>query len=266
MPRAAAAVCATLLVTACGPAAAPTGVATNPASQSPAGRTPVASPTPAVSGVRTVLSPLGLNIHAQPALSAAVVGTPAQGATLAVLDHTDQNGGWYRVQGATVSGWITADPALSASGQFQQYQSSDFGFGALYPQDWTFDATTSTVTFRPQSGPQTITVRDGATVAAFARGAPGYFQSSVQAVVVCGVTGDLDEYNRVGGAATASPTGGSTLPLLAQIRLQLDASHALALDFNYGAASDLDVFSAFYNSLTFPFPQCMQTPAATSTP
>ena len=261
------AVCALALLAACGSESARTGVATNPPDGGGATRPP-ATAIPAASGVRTVLSPLGLNIHAQPALTAAVVGTPAQGATLAVLDHTGQNGGWYEVQGATVTGWITGDPALSAPGSFQQYQSSDFGFNVLYPQDWTFDASTAAVTFRPQSGPQTIEVRDGASVAAFERGAPGYFQASQQTVVVCGVTADLNGYARAAGStASATPGGAATsLPLLAQIHLRLDSSHALAVDFSYVSASDLDVFSAFYNSLTFPFPQCMQASAAAPTP
>ena len=106
----------------CGPATTPpTGIATNPPVQSTAstgGATPSAS---AASGVRTVLSTLGLNIRGAPALTGPILGTAAQGAQLSVVGHTDQNGGWYQVQGQTVSGWISADPSLSATGQFQQY-------------------------------------------------------------------------------------------------------------------------------------------------
>jgi hypothetical protein len=56
------------------------------------------------------------------------------------------------------------------------------------------------------------------------------------------------------------------LEFLAQIRLRLDPTHALALDFNYSAAVDLDVFREFYNSMTFPFPQCQQTPTPAPAP
>ncbi|HLI74701.1 MAG TPA: SH3 domain-containing protein, partial [Acidimicrobiales bacterium] len=53
-----------------------------------------ASSTTAAGGVRTVLSPIGLNIRSQPSSSASVVRTAAQGAVLTVLAHTDQGGGW----------------------------------------------------------------------------------------------------------------------------------------------------------------------------
>jgi uncharacterized protein YgiM (DUF1202 family) len=255
-----------MLLAACGAGGAPTGVATNPVAPG-SGVPATASPSPsALSGVRTVLSPLGLNIHITPALTAKVLGTAAQGAELTVVDHSDQNGGWFKVQGQTVTGWITADPSLTAPGSFTTYQSSDRGFNALYPQDWTFDASTTAVIFRPQNGPQTIVVRGGAKTSDFgAAGAAGYVGAGQQTVVVCGVTGDLNLFTH-SGAVTATPAPGSAGPLarLAQIRLRLDATHALGLDFNYSAAPDLDIFAAFYNSMTFPFPLCMQAAPAAS--
>jgi uncharacterized protein YgiM (DUF1202 family) len=247
----------------------PTGVATNPP-VSGAGSA-AASPTPSVptaSGVRTVLSPLGLNIRSAAAVTSSRLGTAAEGAVLNVVGHTDQNGGWYQVQGQTVSGWITADPTLTAPGQFTQYQSQARQFSALYPQDWTFAETTDSVIIHPISGAQTIVVRNGTHVADFgAAGGAGFIGSGQQTVVVCGVTGDLNEYVH-SGAAPPTPAPGTAGPLafLAQIRLRLDATHALALDFNYSAATDLDVFSAFYNSMTFPFPQCQQPAPATPSP
>ncbi len=245
---------------------APTGIATNPPVQGTAstgGATPSASPA---SGVRTVISTLGLNIRGAPALTGPVLGTAAQGAQLSVVGHTDQNGGWYQVQGQTVSGWITADPSLSAAGQFQQYQSQDRQFSALYPMTWTFSETTAAALFLPMTGVQTIVVRNGAHTADFGSGGgAGFVGSGQQTVVVCGVTGDLNEYTHQGAAAPA-PAPGTAGPLafLDQIRLRLDATHALALDFNYSAAADVDVFSAFYNSMTFPFPQCQKPAPAVS--
>jgi hypothetical protein len=256
------AVVAGLLIAGCGDSGGPpTGVATNP----PQGNgTPGGSPSSSgsVSGVRTVLSPLGLNIHSASSVASPHLGTAAQGVVLSVLDHTDQNGGWYKVQGQTVTGWITADPTLTAPGQFQAYQSTARNFTVLYPQDWTFAEEPADTLFHPLSGPQTIVVRSGAKTSDFgAGGASGYLGSGQTTVVVCGVTGDLNEYARSGGAPpTPVPGTAGPLALLAQIRLRLDATHALALDFNYSAASDLDVFNAVYNSMTFPFPQC-QAPA-----
>lgn len=257
---------ATVLLAACGDSgSAPTGVATNPVAQGSGGRgTPGGNPSaPSAAGVRTVLSPLGLNLHSDPAVSATRVGTAAQGAVLAVVGHSDQNGGWYKVQGQTVTGWITADPGLTASGQFQQYQSTVRGVSAYYPQDWTFAEDPTQTVIHPLNGPQTIVVRSGARTADFGPpGGSGYAGVGQQTVVVCGVTGDLDQYTHSGGPPpTPTPGTAGPLGLLAQLRLRLDASHALALDYNYTAAPDLEVFSDFYNSMTFPFPQC-QAPAA----
>lgn len=254
---------ALVVVTGCGDSGAPTGVATNPPGQAGVTGTPGGTPSPSgASGVRTVLSPLGLNIHNAPQVSAPHVGTAAEGVVLSVLDHTDQNGGWYKVQGQTVTGWITSDPALTAAGQFQQYQSTARNFSALYPQDWTFAEETADTLFHPLSGPQSIVVRTGAKTSDFGPGgAPGYLGSGQTTVVVCGVTGNLNQYSRTAGApATPTPGTAGPLALLAQIRLRLDATHALALDYNYTAASELEIFNDLYNSMTFPYPQC-QGPA-----
>jgi uncharacterized protein YgiM (DUF1202 family) len=254
-----------MVVAGCGEGGSPTGVATNPPVQGSGNPSASASPS-GPPGVRTVLSPLGLNIHTSAGLHTAVLGTAAQGAVLTVVDHTDQNGGWYKVQGQTVLGWITADPSLTAPGLFTTYQSSDRGFNVLYPQNWTFDASTASVVFRPQSGPQTIVVRTAAHTSDFgAGGGVGLVGTGQQVEVVCGVTGDLNLYTHSGALPpTPAPGTAGPLALLAQIRLRLDAAHALALDFNYSTVADLDVFSAFYNSMTFPFPQCMQTAAVPS--
>jgi uncharacterized protein YgiM (DUF1202 family) len=262
-------VVAAILLAGCGATSAPTGVATNPVEQGSGSAVGSASPSPSgTPGVRTVLSPLGLNIHNAPSVSATILGTPAQGAALTVVDHTDQNGGWYKVQGQTVTGWITGDPTLTAPGQFLQYQSSDRGFNALYPQGWTFDASTTDVIFHPLNGPQTIVERNSAQTTDFGgAGGIGFVGSGQQTVVVCGVTANLNQFTHTGPApATPTPGTAGPLALLAQIRLRLDATHAIALDFNYSRAADLDVFSAFYNSMTFPFPQCMHALAATATP
>ena len=255
-----------ITVAACGDTTTPTGVASNPVARGGSGAA-TASPSSSTSGVRTVLSPLGLNIHSDPGVTSPHLGTASQGVALTVLDHTDQNGGWYKVQGQTITGWITADPSLTAAGQFQQYSSTPRAFSALYPVDWTFADEPADVLYHPVDGLQTIVVRNGTTTADFgAAGASSYVGSGQQTVVVCGVTGDLDKYTRT-GAPAPSPIPGTAgrMAMLAQIRLRLDATHALALDFNYATPADLDVFMAFFNSMIFPFPQC-QAPAPSPTP
>lgn len=255
---------ATVVLAACGDSGSPTGIATNPPVQGGVTTSPGASPSAAAaSGTRTVLSPLGLNIRQSASVTSTRLGTAAQGAVLQVTGHTTQNGGWYQVQGQTVSGWITADPTLTAAGQFTQYQSQDRQFSALYPQTWTFAESPASVVFHPSDGDQSIVARNGAQTSDFGSGgAAGFNATGQETVIVCGVTANLNEYTHVGApGATPAPGTAGPLALLAQIRLRLDATHALALDFNYNTAADLDVFNAFYNSMTFPFPQC-QLPAS----
>ena len=215
--------------------------------------------------MRTVLSPLGLNIHSDASRSAQVVGVAAQGTLLTVLDHRADSGGWYKVQGQTVTGWIVADSMLTAAGQLVPYQSSR-GFSSLYPADWTFAEEANDTLFRPQQASQdTIVVRTAATTADFGPVMTGYVSTfSDDAVVVCGYTGKLTEYTRSAGAvASPSPNGSSATPLqlYAEIRLRFDASHAMLLGYNYAADGELIVFENFYNAITFAFPQC-QAPAS----
>jgi hypothetical protein len=253
---------AVVLLAACGSSPQPSEVVTNPVVSGGGTARPTATPSPGSSGVRTVLAPLGLNIHASAQLSAAVLGTAAQGVSLSVLDHTDQGGGWFKVQGQTVTGWIVSDPTLTADGQFTAYQSSTRNFSALYPQTWTFAEQPTAAVFYPMTGVQTMVVRNGAHIADFGPvGASGYVGTGEQTVVVCGVTANLDLYSHVGTPPpTPSPGVAGPLPLLAQLRLRLDPTHAMALDFNYTGSADLGVFSDFYNSMTFPYPQCEAPP------
>ncbi|MFN2582652.1 MAG: SH3 domain-containing protein [Candidatus Dormibacteria bacterium] len=227
-----------------------------------------ASATPQLAGTqRTVLSPLGLNVHSDPATSASVVATASQGVLLTVLDYRSDNGGWFKVMGQSTTGWITADPSLTASGTFTPYSSDARMFSVLIPSSWTFSEETSDVVFRPQQGARSIVVRTAATTAALGQEAPtGYAMSFTQQEIVCGYTGQLDEYVRAGSSAatpSASPAnGGQRLGNYAAIRLTLDAMHAIELALNYEKKDDLQTFRDFYNSITFPFPLC-QAPAAT---
>ena len=106
------------------------------------------------SGPRTVLSPIGLNVRAQASKTGAVVGTAGQGATLTVLGHTGEGGtGWYQVKGATVTGFITDNPVLSAEGKFKAYSSIPLNFEALYPENWTpTEVPPASVVFRAGAG------------------------------------------------------------------------------------------------------------------
>ena len=256
-----------VLLAACG-STAPT---TTTAKATPKSST---SATPQEAGSqRTVLSPLGLNVHSDPAQNAPVVATAAQGVTLTVLDHRSDNGGWYKVQGQSTTGWIVADPSLTAAGVYQSYSSSERGFSALIPNTWTFAEEPADVVFRPQQGEQSIVVRTAANSAALGQQAPsGYVAMSSQTEVVCGYTGLMSLYRRGAGTAapaqTPSPSASSSSRRLADyaaIRLVFDASHTMEIAYNYASQDQLGVFKNFYNSITFPFPQC-QAPAPSAGP
>lgn len=265
--RAAAVVALAALLSACGSAAQST-------------RTPTPSPrssassTPQIAGSqRTVLSQLGLNIHADASQSSPVLGTAAQGVTLTVLEYRADDGGWYKVRGQQTTGWIVADPALTASGVFTSYSSSERGLSALIPNTWTFAEEPADVVFRPMQGAQNIVVRTAANSAALGPQEPnGYIAQSTQELVVCGYTGLLSFYRQ--GASTAAPTAGASpsasssarhLTNYAAIRLVFDATHTMEIAYNYENQDQLSVFQAFYSSVSFPFPLC-QAPAPSASP
>jgi hypothetical protein len=203
------------------------------------------------SGPRTVLSPIGLHVRAAPSLTAKVLGTASQGIVLTVLGHTAAGGGWYQVKGETVTGWITANAALSAPGRFSGYTSSAHHFAALYPVGWTVGEGPTTAIFRAPTNTELIYVTTAPTAAALGRGRTGYSQIRSESVLACGVTGNLVTYMN-GKASTTPPLS----PYYAQIRLTLDAKHALGIAANLTNLGQLQAVRDFANSVTFPYPQC----------
>lgn len=252
-----------VLVAACGSST------TTPSATAAHSAAPSTSATPTIVGSqRTVLTQLGLNLHSNPDTSSSVVGTAAQGTVLTVQDYQAAGGGFYKVRGASTTGWIVADPNLTSNGAYQSYSSSDRGFSVLIPQTWTFAEETVDVLFRPQQGQQTIVVRTAATSAALGSEAPsGYVQANSQQEIICGYTGQLNSYQAGGSApqATPSPSGSPSgspasaakrLANYAAIRLRFDATHTMEIGFNYETKDQLPVFQDFYNSISFPFPLC----------
>jgi hypothetical protein len=233
---------------------------------------PTPSPTAQIVGTtRTVLSPLGLRIHSTPALgSANVVGDAAQGALVTVIDYQSGGGGWLKVQGRSVTGWIVADPTLTATGTFSRYAAAS-GVAALYPQTWGFQQESYGAIFLPQQGQatQNMLLETAPALKSFGlSGLPGYTQSTSGSIVVCGYTGTLTEYAKNASYTGATPTALPVprLPLYAEIRLRFDATHAMLIGFNYQTSDQLDVFADLYNSITFPFPLCQAPATPTPTP
>ncbi len=256
------------LFTACGSLP---GTSSPPPSNTPSVVTiSTPSPTPQIVGTtRTVVSPLGLRVHSTPVLeSSNVVGGFSQGRQFTVLQYQSGGGGWYRVQGQSLGGWIVADPTLTAEGAFNTFAEAD-GFTALYPQNWGFQNESFGTLFVPQQGTgQSIVLEVANSLKSFgAEGLPGYTQSSSSPALVCGYTGALSYYmkNATSTGATPPPLPVARQPLYAEVRFRIDSSHAVLIGFNYQNSSQLDVFAALYNSLAFPFPLC-EAPAAITTP
>jgi hypothetical protein len=232
---------------------------------------PTPSPTPQIVGsTRTVVSPLGLRVHSVPVLdSKNVVGGFSQGRSFTVLQYQSGGGGWYKVQGQTLAGWVVADPTLTAAGIFNTFADAA-GVTALYPEDWGFQQESFGVLFVPQQGSTASAVLETATsLASFGvQGLPGYSESSSVPVLVCGYTGTINSYAKETSYSgpMPSPLPVPRQPFYADIRFKINATHAMLIGFNYQTSSQLAVFSALYNSVAFPFPLCEAAPPTTPAP
>ena len=294
---AAAALLTSLLVAGCSVLSSGTspsgGVATNPAATPVTGTLAPGSGSAGASGsapaqtggVRTVLTVDGLNMHASPSLSAHVVGTLTWGVTVSVLGY-DPTGGpwpsstspgaWYHVQGATVSGWIVAEPGYTAQGSLSSISFPDKHIdGALYPSSWTYADDAGELVFEPQEGTDvpTLVVREAASLPALgAAGLPGYTPvSSSSEVVVCGYTGTEVRYQAPSGATpqVVTDAGGAKVTRLSgfvQFRATLSPTVAIDIEMNYATSSDLSVYQNFLDSVRYPFQNCEASPGPSSTP
>jgi hypothetical protein len=287
------AACLVLALASCG-TTTPGGVATNPAA-GPTRSSPGAAGGP---GILTVLTPLGVNVHATPATDGQRVGNASQGTLFTVVDRDTAHGGWYRVQGASATGWVSASSTLVSPRRFLTFPTDAHDFSALYLDTWTFSAQPGVVVFRPQGGGQSgmpsgapggtpaIAVTTAANEAGLGpAGRAGYRVTTFDTMEVCGVTTTIRTYDRAGTPAppvtpTPAPIAGlppptaaagippasaaSVLPALghlAELHVPVDATHVLSLDFAYDDVGRLADFADFYNSISFPSPLCLGAPA-----
>jgi len=275
------------------PSPSRSGVATQPPGPGVTGTVtgtpgPSGSAAPQTSGSRTVLTQEGLRIHTSPSLSTSVAGTAAWGVTLTVLAYDASGGpwpnssapaGWFKVQGATVSGWIVADPTYTASGTLNSIAFQDKQIdGVLFPADWTYADDPGEVVFQPQTGSvlPSLVIRMAASLSALGNaGLTGYNPvSSNSEVVACGYTGNLVLYQEAPGAtpqATMDAGGASVTRLtdFAQFRATLSSSAAIDIEMNYSTPDEYAVFQNLLNSIRYPFPDCeagVGTPSPTPTP
>jgi hypothetical protein len=228
---------------------------TRPTTSTSTSTTTTTAPVAQAHGPVTVLSPIGLHVRAGPSRSAKVVGSAAYGAVLQLLAYTSQHGGWYKVLGTTLTGWISADPAYSARGQFSSFRAP--AFSVLYPAGWKQAGLPRTgVTFRSPSPTEKVVITTAPSLAKLppaAQGA-GVSQSSSRIFVACGVTGYFVTYT------TSAPH-----QYLAGIALRLDAHHALGVRATFSSPSQVRTVLDFVNSLSFPFAVCVGGPPPSTT-
>jgi hypothetical protein len=201
----------------------------------------------AESEVQTVLSPIGLNVRAAPSKSAKVVVIAGAGAVLERLAYTSHAGGWYKVRGPSVTGWISSDPTYSAAGHFGAYRSS--AFNVLFPAGWSASGSPHAgVTFRAPGATEKVVITVASSVASLPSVGPASTaseQSSVQ-VTACGVTAHLDTY------ATSARDR-----YVADVAFGINTQHALGMNATLTSLSQVRTVLNFVNSVSFPFKVCV---------
>ena len=101
--------------------------------------TPTPSATPAATSA-WVLSPVGLNMRAEPSATSARIATLARGVQLDVLGSTMASGqSWLHVRGhdgGGADGWVLDDPDLVIHRAVNLHFDSAAGWSMLFPADW----------------------------------------------------------------------------------------------------------------------------------
>ena len=110
--------------------------------------TPTPSATPALSSAVWVLSPVGLNMRAEPSASSTRIATLARGVQLDVLGSTTSSGqAWLHVRGhggSGADGWVLDDPDLVIHRAVNLHFDSAAGWSMLFPADWQLQTGTPT--------------------------------------------------------------------------------------------------------------------------
>jgi hypothetical protein len=110
---------------------------------------PSASASPD-SGSVWVLTPVGLNMRAQPDATSDRLATVRQGLQLDVLDHQAGAQTWLKVRGhdsGTVVGWVLDSPDLLIHRSVALHFDPNQGWSTLFPTDWTLSTSGSQTTF-----------------------------------------------------------------------------------------------------------------------
>jgi len=136
---------AALLPAACSGSAGSGHTASSAATASPP--RPSAA-TPDLSPV-WVLTPVGLNMRAQPDTTAERLATLGQGTQLDVLDRQSGAQTWLKVRGhdrGTVVGWVLDTPELLIHRSVASHYDGARGWSVLFPTEWTLSSAAAQTT------------------------------------------------------------------------------------------------------------------------
>jgi hypothetical protein len=136
-----------LLPAACSGSAGTGHTASSAATATPA--RPSAGATPDLSPV-WVLTPVGLNMRAQPDTTAERLATLGQGTQLDVLDRQSSAQTWLKVRGhdrGTVVGWVLDTPELLIHRSVASHYDGAQGWSVLFPTEWTLSSAAAQTTF-----------------------------------------------------------------------------------------------------------------------
>ncbi|HEY8642415.1 MAG TPA: SH3 domain-containing protein [Candidatus Dormibacteraeota bacterium] len=154
---------ATLLLAACSGGSG----STHTASSASTAITPRPSPSASLDTSPVwVLTPVGLNIRAQPDATSERLGTFQQGVQLDVLDRQSGAQNWLKVRGhdsGTVVGWVLDSPDLLIHRSVALHFDPNQGWSTLFPTDWTLSTSGAQTTFTGSG--QLLSVVSGNVVA-----------------------------------------------------------------------------------------------------
>lgn len=111
---------------------------------------PSASASAQATGPVWVLTPVGLNMRAQPDTASERLATLQQGIELDVLDRQAGAQTWLKVRGhdsGTVVGWVLDSPDLVIHRAVSSHYDPNQGWSTLFPTEWTLSNSASQTTF-----------------------------------------------------------------------------------------------------------------------
>ncbi|HEV3231325.1 MAG TPA: SH3 domain-containing protein [Candidatus Dormibacteraeota bacterium] len=221
----------------------------------PAPSPSVVAPSPSPSAFLRavwVLSPIGVNLREGPDRTAKVLNSVPQGTQVTATGFSPGDPGWYQVTFNGQAGWIAAKGLTSVHPQLA-YASSGAGYYLLYPSGWQVTDRGADVEIVGAGGSQAPA--PGASAAIPAPTGPRVYIHEGKDVDSVGNTptsagsvlsrDQVEVYGITTLEAVYSLTGGG---VEADVRLKLDGTHAVLINFRSNAQADLATFTELLES------------------